>query len=683
VRIRNTVFGLLMLVFPTAVFSQSTLNFPRAFTTADLGATGFAVVNPGSTNASVTFTLYNAAGAVIATSAQTIAASGQLPILGTQLFPSATQAGWVQLTSSTSGLQGFWVGGDFATFTDGADAAPTSNDLVFPLVTNDTELNIANTSTTTNSITIRLFGVDGIELAAAATRSIAPNGVLQSSTAAFFPAANLNNARYARVTGSAGLTGTAVINNFLVNEWGVANGVSVANAGTQANFPHVVSGVGAGGNYTTIVGVTNLSASSQSVSITFTPGSGGAPITVSRTLPANGSLRDTAQNLFTFPAAFQDGWVQITGSAALTAFVAYADSVAGGLAIVPVQTSARSTLMFAHIADLVPWLTGIALLNTSTSAASVSLYAMNPDGSLIGGADNVQTAQFTLNGGTKTAKLLSQLIPQTQLRSNDGGFIFIRSTQPLYGIELFFTRNLRILANVAAGSGTGFTPPPPPTQAPLVLSSISPTRIAIGSMLTLSGSGFSSNAASNTLVFTGASGTISAAAATSTSNSLTVPVPAGAITGPVFVQTAGQTSASKILEVMATSTSLLPASAFTVDAGSTTSGMDIYVPPPVTTLNATIIGVGDPGTSISLNSSSIEITRGQTKQLVLSGTAISPGATISISGDGITMGAVQFQNGFAFVNVTILAAATPGARNVTVTNASLDVTALSGGLFIR
>jgi hypothetical protein len=151
----------------------------------------------------------------------------------------------------------------------------------------------------------------------------------------------------------------------------------------------------------------------------------------------------------------------------------------------------------------------------------------------------------------------------------------------------------------------------------------------------------------------------------------------------VLVQAAGQTSASKILEIMATPTSLLPASSFAVTAGSTTSGMDIYVPPPATTLNATIIGVGDPGTSISVGSSSAEITRGQTKQLVLGGTALGPGATIAISGDGITTGALQFQSGFAFLNVTVSPGATPGARDVMVTNASFDVTALSGGLFIR
>src|SRR5262245_37380991 len=111
---------LALLTWPIAAHSQSTLNFPRAFTTTDLATTGFAVVNPGTASAPVTFTLYNADGVVVGTSLKTIPALGQLALLGTELFPGAAQPGWVQLTSSTSGLQGFWVGGDFATYTDGA-----------------------------------------------------------------------------------------------------------------------------------------------------------------------------------------------------------------------------------------------------------------------------------------------------------------------------------------------------------------------------------------------------------------------------------------------------------------------------------------------------------------------------------------------------------------------------------
>src|SRR5437016_6869502 len=65
----------------------------------------------------------------------------------------------------------------------------------------------------------------------------------------------------------------------------------------RSNFPHVVSGAGGGGNYTTVVGVTNVASAAQTVSITFTPDSsqGGAPVTIQRTIPANRSEEHTSE----------------------------------------------------------------------------------------------------------------------------------------------------------------------------------------------------------------------------------------------------------------------------------------------------------------------------------------------------------------------------------------------------
>ena len=96
---------------------------------------------------------------------------------------------------------------------------------------------------------------------------------------------------------------------------------------------------------------------------------------------------------------------------------------------------------------------------------------MTPAGALIGGAANVPTARFTLKAGTKVAKLRSELIPQTQtqMQTSYGGFVFVRTTNnvPIYGIEPFFTGDLAVLVNVAAGAlapDITYTPPPPPTQ---------------------------------------------------------------------------------------------------------------------------------------------------------------------------------------------------------------------------
>jgi len=92
-------------------------------------------------------------------------------------------------------------------------------------------------------------------------------------------------------------------------------------------------------------------------------------------------------------------------------------------------------------------------LNTNASPADVEVFAITQSGTLIG------SSSFTIPPGSNTAKLLRELVPQTQTRASDGGLIFVQSSLPIYGIELFFSRNLQILANVPAIDGSAYTPP--------------------------------------------------------------------------------------------------------------------------------------------------------------------------------------------------------------------------------
>jgi len=56
-----------------------------------------------------------------------------------------------------------------------------------------------------------------------------------------------------------------------------------------------------------------------------------------------------------------------------------------------------------------------------------------------------------LEAGQKIAKAVHELIPET--RGINSGFIYVKSTNavPLYGIELFYTVDLKVLSNVSAG----------------------------------------------------------------------------------------------------------------------------------------------------------------------------------------------------------------------------------------
>jgi hypothetical protein len=92
----------------------------------------------------------------------------------------------------------------------------------------------------------------------------------------------------------------------------------------------------------------------------------------------------------------------------------------------------------------------------------VEVYALNASGGLLGGGANVATARFTLQPGTKVAKVIDEFIPQTQ--DVNGGFVYVTADVPIIGIELFYPRDLKVLSNVAAARlvpGVAYRPPSP------------------------------------------------------------------------------------------------------------------------------------------------------------------------------------------------------------------------------
>jgi len=441
-----------------AAEAQSTLNFPRLFQASDLRTTGFAVANPTSTNASVTFTLLSDAGATVASSTQTVPANGQLARLGSELFGTSA-SGWVQATSAAPGLTGFWLSGDFATYTDGAESAPSATSMVLPLITQQTEISVANISGAANTIRLRLVGPDGIDVLPPVTQTLAAKGLFQASAGSIFPSAAFNLALYVALgsTTETPFTATSLVRSFVVQtESAVLNAVDVTTSNSTLHFAHVISGSLGGSNYTTLIGVTNLTTAAQTVTLTFNPEPSGDPIVVQRNLPAGGTLRETAQNIFSLSAGFKDGWVRVTGTQTITGFVAYGDTGSGGMAVVPPQPAPVGSMLFAHVAGLPVWYTGIALLNVGDSEASVEISVWNPDGTQVG-----STVKTTLAAKHKIAKLLGELVPQAQ--AQNAGFVIVRSNIPLFGLQLFGGTNGNILSNIASGRPA----PVPPDQAPI------------------------------------------------------------------------------------------------------------------------------------------------------------------------------------------------------------------------
>ena len=449
------------LVVPAVCYGQSTLSFPRVMQPQDFKTTGFAIVNPNSTSATITYTLYGEDGGIQRTTTQTVPLRGQLALLASELFPTATGTGWVQATSAAPGLEGFWFGGDFATFADGAEAATSSSELVLPLINPLSEIDIANTGTADVTVRLNIMGADGFDLAEPFPQRITAKGFFKADLASIFPTVeDPNLATHMRVVcacvGPSAFAATVIARNFIVGpSWAVENGVPASSSATTLYFPYVVEGPQGTTTWRSVLGLTNLSTtSSNQVTATFTPQTGGTPRINRQTLPPNGGVRFSAHDWFGI-TDFQTGWVSVTSTLPLTGFVAYADLVAAGVAVVPPQQDPQPKLLFAHIADLAPLATGLALLNPTTTPANIDVFAFTPSGTLIG------TTGFQLAAASNISKLLRELIPQTQTRTSDGGFVFVRSTTPIFGIELFFSRDSRYFGNVPAGPGNSFVLPAP------------------------------------------------------------------------------------------------------------------------------------------------------------------------------------------------------------------------------
>jgi hypothetical protein len=363
------------------------------------------------------------------------------------------------------------VAGDFANAFDGMEPAIAASEQILPFAGDFLSVGIANPGDSQVPVTLHFYDASGTELGPALTWTIGPRGIheedvidIDSGNTAYA------TARYVRITAPAAFSAIGVVGRFLPElrtdtaDFGIVNGVAVVQLTNQLNFPHVVSGPLSPLRYATVIVVTNAAAIQQTVTLRFRPLVGPA-ISAQRNLPPRGALRETLEEVFGpllgSQPGFREGWLQVEGNAPLTGFTAYAETSMAGAAVVAPQRASATNLLFSHIADLSPWATGIALLNTGAVPANVEVFAMSPDGALIGGAANVPTAKFTVAPNAKVAKELSQLIPQTRQRTVDGGFVFIRSDVALFGLELFYLRTGKAFGNVPASPLVPgvFTPP--------------------------------------------------------------------------------------------------------------------------------------------------------------------------------------------------------------------------------
>src|SRR5262244_388469 len=142
----------LYLLLSQAAYADTVLNFVKATLNDRLNA-AFSITNPTSNYADVQFTYYGLDGNPVSPGLVNpvryrVAPKGQISMRGTEVFAGSRADGWVQVTSTTSGLTGFYLSGDFATNLEGSDSAPALSDQIVPVIRDDagnkTELMILN-----------------------------------------------------------------------------------------------------------------------------------------------------------------------------------------------------------------------------------------------------------------------------------------------------------------------------------------------------------------------------------------------------------------------------------------------------------------------------------------------------------------------------------------------------------
>jgi YVTN family beta-propeller protein len=465
-------FVIVLVSLAGDVFGQSVLNFPRVISSQQT-FTGIAVSNPSSLQASVTFAAFQADGTAFQNPRTvTIPAGGQYARQFSEIFPiTGTFNGWLQATSATPGLTGFFLNANLSiTDVDGAGAGVPSAEFILPITSEDeqarTELTLLNTNTGSAAATAVLYATDGTVIA---TKPLTLNGrsLVRQTMQPMFGAADLAAASHVRVQSDIPIVGHAVVADFRIPDVALRR-ETIAVAGQQAAaatayvLPQFVTGRG----WTSYLSVVNGNGVAQEITLTAYKEDGtqwevpANPKQIS--LAGNASLKTTVGEFFEFPQAqFSAGWIEVRSSLGFViSNIGFGNVDAPSFAMVSAVDAGRATRLnvYSHIAEGGGFFTGLTVVNPNREPATVEFFALRPDGTTIG------RSTFTVGPNQRIGKLFRELLPSTfeQL----GGWAFLRSSQPVVAAALFGSTNGLALANVPAQAPSAdFVPPAQSTAA--------------------------------------------------------------------------------------------------------------------------------------------------------------------------------------------------------------------------
>lgn len=457
----------------------SVLNFAKA-TVNQQSYPGFAVTNPTSNYADVTFTFYGLDGNPVKSEPLNpvryrVAPKGQISILATDIFGASTADGWVQATSPTPGLVGSYLSGDFATNVQGSQAEAALFTQVIPLVREDaaydTQIVIVNPGTGNANVTVQLYsgagqvlGTSSLGLGPYASVRVGPSSINPSLPADYVSA---------RITSTVQVAATAVVNR---------SGTLMSIEGQpidQQSPLRIASQFLSGPGFTPVLVLANPTSSPIPVIVTLASANGGpvdplavGPSVLPLTIPAYGLVSKTPSDIigrsFLTPI---DGWLRVDSSNTALDGVVVLDR-GQSMTAETFQLTPQPAMLYSEVVENQSTTTGLVLINPSGVAAAANAFLVEADGTLL--------AQYTITvpANSKLSEDVGNVIPAALNQTGD--YILVTSSSQLYSTIMIYQATGFIAAMGPVSVPPLFTPDS--AVAPMI-SVVSGTDVQSGAVL--------------------------------------------------------------------------------------------------------------------------------------------------------------------------------------------------------
>ncbi len=438
------------LILAQVASAQTVLNFAKVTVNERLTA-GFAVTNPTSNYADVNFTFYGLDGNPVLSGLvnpvrHRLAPKEQLSMRTNELFAASKADGWVQVTSSTTGLTGYYLSGDFATSLDGSDSAPALTNQIVPVIrddqTNKTELVILNPGNASGTISVTLFNSSGGQAGIVGSQLIPGHGAIRlSSLSSNAPGAGTLTAR---ISASVPVSAMASIDRG--DSVVFVPGQAIDQLASLRIAPHFITA----GGYDPVLVLANPTGSAVSAIVTLFTDAGtlvpAATLQRTFTIPANGSISRDVREITGQPIApTVNGWLRIdSANVALTGLVILDQGRA--VTSVPLQTAPTDRMIFSQISETQTLFTALALVNSTANDAVVDVTLVRGDGT------TSEQDSITIAANSKFWDLLRNIIPDVVGQTS--GYIFLHSSVPIYGLAIL------------GGANNAFVAGMPPSRVP-------------------------------------------------------------------------------------------------------------------------------------------------------------------------------------------------------------------------